>query len=277
MLGFHDLQKALRKLELQDRPVIVHASLRKIGPMRGGATTLLSALFNTTAAVMMPTFTYKTMVTPRLGPPWNGVDYQAEQRHNPHAEFFRPDLPADPLMGVLAETLRQHPKSRRTMHPILSFAAIGLDEALDAQTLFEPLAPIGVLHRMSGWVLLIGVDHTVNTSIHYAERLAGRRQFLRWALTPDGVVACPGFPGCSLGFEAVRPRLEGFTRRVALGETFVEAIPLQELVRVVQDQLREDALALLCQDTNCLRCQAVRAFPHAQPEKRRHGENAPRA
>ncbi len=277
MLGFHDLQKALRTLELQDRPVIVHASLRKIGPMRGGATTLLSALFNTTAGVMMPTFTYKTMVTPRLGPPWNGVDYQAEQRHNPHAEFFRPDLPADPLMGVLAETLRQHPKSRRTAHPILSFAAIGLDEALDAQTLSEPLAPIGVLHRMGGWVLLIGVDHTVNTSIHYAERLAGRRQFLRWALTPQGVIACPGFPGCSLGFEAVRPRLEGSTRRVALGETFVEAIPLQELVKVVQDQLREDPLALLCQDANCLRCQAVRASPHAQPENRRHGENTPRA
>jgi aminoglycoside 3-N-acetyltransferase len=264
MIGFHDLRKVFRKLELEERPVIVHASLRKVGPIRGGATALLAALLDTTAGVMAPTFTYKTMVTPRLGPPWNGVDYQAEQRHNSRAEFFRPDLPADPLMGILAETLRRHPQARRTAHPILSFAAVGLDEALEAQTLFEPLAPIGVLYRLGGWVLLIGVDHTVNTSIHYAERLAGRRQFLRWALTSHGVVACPGFPGCSLGFEAVRPRLDGVTRRMPLGETWVEAIPLQELIRVVHDWLIEDPRALLCEDAKCLRCQAVRAFPRSE-------------
>ena len=63
------------------------------------------------------------------------------------------------------------------------------------QTLAEPLAPIGALAQRGGWVLLLGVNQTVNTSLHYAERLAGRPQFTRWALTYEGVRECPQFPG----------------------------------------------------------------------------------
>ncbi|MFN3741646.1 MAG: AAC(3) family N-acetyltransferase [Anaerolineales bacterium] len=99
---------------------MVHASLRRIGAILGGAETLLAALMQVFPGVMAPTFTYKTMITPRLGPPRNGIDYLAEQPHNYRAEFFRADLPADPLMGSLPETLRRHPLARRTSHPILS-------------------------------------------------------------------------------------------------------------------------------------------------------------
>ncbi|MFN3741645.1 MAG: AAC(3) family N-acetyltransferase [Anaerolineales bacterium] len=105
---------------------------------------------------------------------------------------------------------------------------------------------------MGGWVLLLGVDHTVNTAIHYAESLAGRRQFLRWALTPQGVVVCPGFPGSSMGFEAIRPRLVPWTRRVQLGNAFAEAIPLRSLIETVCKWLATDPLALLCERADCL-------------------------
>ena len=98
-------------------------------------------------------------------------------------------------MGILPETLRNHPSATRTAHPILSFAGINADFTLFTQTLYEPLAPIGALAELDGWVVLINVDHTVNTSIHYAEKLAGRRQFVRWALVGDRVVECPNFPG----------------------------------------------------------------------------------
>nr|BAL53993.1 aminoglycoside N3'-acetyltransferase [uncultured Chloroflexota bacterium] len=259
MLKFHQVRAALRLLDCGAASVIVHASLRRIGPIFGGAESLLAALLQVFPGVMAPTFTYKTMITPRLGPAQNGIDYAFEQPYNSLAEFFRPDLPADPLMGVLPEVLRCHPLARRTSHPILSFAGIHLEQALQAQTLEEPLAPIGRLAEMGGWVLLIGVDHTVNTAIHYAERRAGRKQFLRWALTLQGVVACPGFPGCSLGFEAIRPRLEARARRAPLGNGWIEAIPLPALIEAVQACLAADPLALLCDAPDCLRCQAVRA------------------
>lgn len=106
--------------------------------------------------------------------------------------------------------------------------------------------------------MLLGVNHTVNTSIHYAEKLAGRHQFVRWALSRERVVECRGFPGCSNGFEALRLQLAPYTRRVEVGEAFVEALPLKELFREVETSLRRDPLALLCQRMDCERCNSIR-------------------
>ncbi len=133
------------------------------------------------------------------------------------------------------------------------------DEALRTQTLEEPLAPIRWLAAYDGDVLLIGVDHTVNTSLHYAEKQAGRRQFLRWALTSHGVVACPNFPGCSDGFQAIAPRLEGIARKVALGPSSIETIPLRDLIHIAVSWIHEDPRALLCDHLGCERCAATRA------------------
>jgi aminoglycoside 3-N-acetyltransferase len=171
---------------------------------------------------------------------------------------FTLDLPVDPMMGILPETLRKHPLATRTAHPILSFAGVNAEEALFTQTLYEPLAPIGVLAEQDGWVLLINVDHTVNTSIHYAERLAGRKQFVRWALVDDRVVECPNYPGDSMGFQVIEDYLQADTRRVKMGKACIDAVPLKRLFEVVQGLIRKDPLALLCERTDCERCNAVR-------------------
>ena len=97
-------------------------------------------------------------------------------------EFYRSDMPVDPSMGTLAEALRTHPKAARSKHPILSFTGINAKPFLDVQTIQEPL-PSYYLTNEEGWVLLLGVDQTANTSIYYGEKLAGRKQFVRWALT----------------------------------------------------------------------------------------------
>ncbi len=107
-------------------------------------------------------------------------------------------------------------------------------------------------------MVLINVDHTVNTSIHYAERLAGRRTFLRWALLKDRVVECPNFPGDSSGFNAIWRYIQPGTRRVDLEEAFIQAVPLRKLFEVVRELIKKDPLALLCHRTDCERCNAVR-------------------
>jgi aminoglycoside 3-N-acetyltransferase len=103
---------------------------------------------------------------------------------------------------------------------------------LDAQTLDNPLAPVG--------------------------KLAGRRQFIRWALIPDRIVECPGFPGFSRGFEAIRSSLEAITRRIESGSVVVQAIPLSRLFEIVVETTKKDPLALLCQQDDCERCNAIR-------------------
>lgn len=259
-LTFRDFSTAFRKLEIErNRPVIAHVALSAFGEVHGGEDTLLGALLMSFNTLVMPTFTYKTMVIPEVGPPENAITYGSGKDTNRMVEFFQPEMPADPLMGRTAETLRRHPKARRSSHPILSFAGVNADEALNAQTRDQPLTPIYTLRNGEGWVLLLGVDHTVNTSIHYAEWVAGRKQFVRWALTPQGIVACAGWPGCSDGFLAVAPRLDGVTRRVQVGQAEVQAIPLADLTEVVCAMIGEDPQALLCARPDCERCNAVRA------------------
>lgn len=257
LVGIEDFRMAFRQLGLPPAaPVIAHASLSAFGRVDGGAIAMVDALLDSFPALLMPAFTYKTMVTPEVGPPNNGLQYGAEYDRNRLAEFFRSDMPVDRLIGSVAEVLRLHPDARRSEHPILSFTGVNVMSSLAAQTLHEPLAPFRMLAEAGGWVLLLGVNHTVNTSIHFAERLAGRRQFIRWALTSRGVVECPGFPGCSDGFDVLAEGLIPITRHSILGQARIQAFPLEGLVEIVASKLAQDPLALLCDRSYCDRCRS---------------------
>ncbi len=259
MLSYRDFIHTFQALGLQpSQPVMVHMSLSAFGEVRGGAETVLGALLSVTDGVMAPSFTDKTMITPEVGPPDNAILYGSGKDQNRMAEFFHPKMPVDPTMGVFPEVLRSHPKAHRSCHPILSFTGVCVDQAIDAQTIEEPLAPIRVLTEDNGMVLLVGVNHSVNTSIHYAELLAGRKQFVRWALTAQGVKQCPGFPGCSEGFEQASPYLSLMTQTAKIGSATLRLLPLAPMIMTLTDLLQNDPTALLCHNTDCLRCEAVR-------------------
>ena len=269
-ITFHAIQKGLREIGLtHESRVIVHASLSALGRVRGGAETVVGALTSICGLVVMPTFTYQCMVWPLAGPPNNAVTYGDHEDDNAYAEIFRPDLPAHPSLGLVAETLRRLPGAIRSAHPVMSFAAWGegAQTVVSAQSLAEPLGPIAHLADASrdGDVLLLGVGHTVNTSLHYAEYRAGRKQFIRWALTPAGVVECVAYPGCSDGFEAIAPRVKAITRVTQIGDARVQRLPLRALIRAAEEMIRADPAALLCDRPGCERCDAVRAAIAAAP------------
>jgi aminoglycoside 3-N-acetyltransferase len=257
-ITFTDLRTSLFKLGLSHMPVIAHASLSSFGEVIGGADAVLRAILDSVWALVMPTFTYATMITPEVGPPNNGIVYGAEHDLNRMAEPFQRDMPADKQMGIIPETLRRHPRAKRSGHPIQSFAGVYADKFLAAQSMQNPLGPIGALAEADAWVLLLGVDHTVNTSIHYAEKLAGRKQFMRWALLPDRIIECPSFPGDSAGFDSIAADLVNLTRIVKAGDATIQAVPLRGLISVVVDRIQADPVSLLCQREDCLRCGAVR-------------------
>jgi len=146
----------------------------------------------------------------------------------------------------------------RSNHPILSFTSIGVDAALRAQTLSDPLAPLRVLAELEGWVLLAGADHTRNFSLHLAEQMAGRKTFVRWALTPDRIVELPNMPGCSRGFNRFAPVAERITRQARVGEFVLTAIPLRPMLNLAYDMIMADPNALLCDDAGCLMCNSIR-------------------
>ena len=91
-ITFHAIQKGLREIGLTHKSrVIVHASLSAFGRVRGGAETVVGALTSICGLVVMPTFTYKTMLTPEVGPPNNGMTYGSQRDQNQMAEPFDPE------------------------------------------------------------------------------------------------------------------------------------------------------------------------------------------
>lgn len=260
MISFRELVSAFRRVGLSpSRPVFVHAALSSFGDeIRGGPDALIGALLTCASGLLMPAFTFKTMLTPETGPEQNAIRYGQDKDSNRMAEFFTPDMPVDRMMGLLPETLRLRPEASRSSHPILSFTGLGLDESVAAQTMSDPFRPLSCLVEQDGQVVLIGVDQRVNTSIHYAEARAGRKQFIRWALTPDGVRECPSFPGCSEGFNQAALLFEDFNQRIQIGEAHIQVISMQKLVVAVLARLADDPLALLCGREDCARCTAVR-------------------
>lgn len=265
MISYRDLVQQFRQLGLTpNRPLIVHCAFSSFGEdVRGGPEAVVGALLTVCGRIMTPTFTYKTMITPEIGPENNGITYGTGKDTNRMAEFYYPEMPADLTMGILAEEIRRHPSAHRSNHPILSFSGVGLNSILDAQTIDDPLGAVHALADQGGDVLLIGVDQTVNTSIHYAEKVAGRKQFTRWALAAKGVRECQGWPGCSNGFNRAEEYLSRITRRGQIGRAAVQVIPIMGMVNILAGLIAEQPLALLCSRPDCERCNAVRAA--AQP------------
>lgn len=263
MPSYREWISAFRDLGLGPHSrVLVHASLPPFAPDIGGPQALLGALTATCEIIVAPSFTSATLVTPLFGPAYNGLRY-GDDPANRDADFFHADLPTDPLLADLAEPMRHHPQAERSTHPFLSFCGIRAAQALAAQSLEEPLGPVRWMAEADADVLLIGTDHRRSVGLHHAERIAGRKQFVRWALTETGVVTCPQVPGCSDGFNAIAPRLEGVVRVAPIGGQEILAVPLRDLIHVAAGWMREDPRALLCDRPGCERCtdvrQAVRA------------------
>ena len=242
----------------QDRDVLALVNLEAIGAVEDGAETVAKAIAHAAGTVVMPAFTYQTQIIPQTGPPDNALVYGSGDDLNARATIFRPDLPVHPDCGTVAEALRQDPRTLRSVHPILSFVAQGdhARQVLGAQTQQNPLAPIAWLEAHDGAVLLMGVDHRQNYALHLAEQRAGRKTFVRWALTMDDIEELSNIPGCREGFNALWRELMHLTTVAHLGMARCELIPLKPLMAYAEKRLREEPNFMLCHKPSCLTCNA---------------------
>jgi aminoglycoside 3-N-acetyltransferase len=278
MVTFRELVKALRRLDINpSHPIIIHTSRSGLEGFKGGTSIILGGLINVYKSLVMPAFTYQTMLIPETGPADNGLEYGSGRRKNLDAQFFDPGMPVDTTLGEITEQFRLVPEVKRSSHPLLSFAGLNAAQYIKAQTIDEPYQGIQRLMDAGGWVLLIGAGHNHNFSIHLAERLAGRKQFIRWALTRNGVVECKRFPGCSEGFNAIsnNVRVVRSSRTVHLSTAQIQAISLMELVDAAREIIFNDPLALLCKDSACRHCSAVRAAVIVEELDQEESNNIP--
>lgn len=182
--------------------VFVHASLRKVGPVEGGAEGLIVALdraVGTTGATMMV-----------LGAQddWSWVNERPEAEREAlladAVPFDALTTPAQEDVGALAEVYRRCPGTLVTDHPEGRFGARGgMAAALLAEVPWDdyygPGSALEKLVERGGKVLRLGADPETVTVLHYAEYLApveGKRRVRRYrkVKTAEGtavrVVAC---------------------------------------------------------------------------------------
>lgn len=153
-----DVSAQLRNLGVEPGGVLlVHTSFRAVRPVAGGPAGLIAALqeaLGESGTLVMPS--------------WTGDDDEP---------FDPATTAADPDLGVVAETFRRLPGVRRSDHP-MAFAAAGPQAGpITADPLplppHRPQSPVGRVHDLDGQVLLLGVDHDSDTTIHLAELIAG--------------------------------------------------------------------------------------------------------
>lgn len=162
----------------RDGVVIVHSSLSGLGWVAGGAQSVVAAVIEVAGpggTVVMPT------QSGHLSDPadWTQPPVPAEW-----VEAVRAGLPAyDPYatpvraMGAVVESFLLDRTVLRSAHPTVSFAARGpraaeivADHQLDDG--FGESSPLGSLYALDAQVLMLGVGHPNNTSLHLAEHRA---------------------------------------------------------------------------------------------------------
>ena len=155
--------------------LMVHSSLSKLGFVTGGAHAVVLALIDAvgpSGTLMMPTLSNQlsdpaSWQDPPVPESW----WQTIREETP---AYDPDLTPTRLMGAIVDCFRHHPGVRRSAHPSASMAALGpkTTELLEPHDLDHPLgerSPLGRLYAMDGHILLLGVTHANNTSLHLAE------------------------------------------------------------------------------------------------------------
>ena len=157
-VGRAELVAQLRALGVrEDGVLLVHTSFRAVRPVEGGPRGLIGALRD----ALGPDGTL-------VMPAWTGSD---EEPLDPRS------TPASEDLGVVADTFWRLPGVTRSDHAFAFAAAGPLAERVVAGPLplppHAPESPVGRVHELDGQVLLLGVGHDADTTLHLAELLGG--------------------------------------------------------------------------------------------------------
>jgi aminoglycoside 3-N-acetyltransferase len=229
--------------------LLVHTAFSRVRPVEGGPLGLIEAL---RAAV---------------GP---GGTLAMPSMADDDEHVFDPATTPCAGMGVVADTFRRLPGVLRSDSPH-AFAAIGPQaDRITAPHPVEiphgPDSPVGRIHDLDGQVLLLGVGHDANTTVHLAENLAGVRYRLASVATVlvDGRLTRRRYDEvdhCCRNFSLLDGWLEarGRQRRGLVGRGEARLADSRAIVHTAVARLREEETVFLHPPGICAECDQARA------------------
>lgn len=247
----------LHRLGVSDgMTIIAHSSLSSLGWVCGGEAAVVQALLNAigeSGTLVMPANSsdysdptgWKRPAVPEA---WCPIIRDTMPPFDPHT------TPTS-RVGRIAECFRTWPETRRSMHPATSFCARGpkADILLRNHRLEDSLgvdSPLGALHRLEANILLIGVGHESNTSLHLAESLSGIRPRKKegaammldgnreWVWYSDVDYDSSKFPEVGKRFEQAFPEC---VQRGIVGSADSRMLPVKQLVDAAAGWFRTGA------------------------------------
>ena len=227
----------------------MHTAFSRVAPVEGGPRGLIEAL----RAALGPA---GTLVMPSMS---DDDDHPFDPRETPCLG-----------MGVVAETFWRMPGVLRSDSPH-AFAAIG-PRAAEISTP-HPVdvphgldSPVGRVYELDGQVLLLGVGHDADTTIHLAENLAGvryRQQYHATVLRGGQPVRCEygEVDHCCENFALLDQWLEAedLQRRGAVGHAEARLSSSRDIVAAALARLRENETVFLHPAGLCGECDEARA------------------
>lgn len=229
--------------------LVVHTAFARVGPVDGGPEGLIAALREALGAA-------GTLVMPSM----------SDDDEHP----FDVRATACRGMGVVADTFWRLDGVRRSDSPH-AFAAVGPHAA--AITADHPVdvphgvdSPVGRTHALDAQVLLLGVGHDANTTIHLAESLGGVRYRLpkQLAVWRDGRLARIDYAEidhCCANFALLDDWLDaaGRQRRGTVGHGEARLMRARDVVTLAVERLRADETVFLHPVGVDEECDAARA------------------
>lgn len=263
-----DIRVAIKNLELSQALLCIHASLRSFGCVDNGALTVIEGLRAEGCTILVPAASwgfYAVKPKPHQLPERNGGSAEAWQRY--FASLTEP-LPGtnriyhpstkeiDKGMGAIPAAVVNSPDCVRGNHPLFSFAAIGphAHRLINQQTPLDFYGSLKALAENNGFVVLMGVDLTKATFLHYAEEVAGRIPFRRWANDSKGEPMEVAVGGCSDGFERLSPYVADIERNGQVGKSLWRVYPAAKMLTRAVSAIQATPEITHCDNAACDRC-----------------------
>lgn len=262
MLTRRDIRNAIIYNKLSGRVISLHSSYKSFGGVEGGADTIIDCFLECGCTLLVPTFTYNNESYPTV----KGLKYRQNafdpEHYDEECKVYRSGFSVErndisKIMGIIPKLILEREGSFRGNHPLNSFTGIGpkAEKLISKQSYLNVYGPYEeCMNDTNAVILLMGIDFTSATPIHFAEMKAGRNMFRSWAYIEGGDKVEVAIGSCSDGFNSIIPVVKDIKEISTVGQSNWQIYNFKSFINRISDEIKKNNNLTHCGDPECIRC-----------------------